>query len=286
MYSQKNVLQVFVSPLNAPQLALGILLADLAVGEIAFFDVNNDVSIASGEGYFAFNDAGVIKKSNQVRDFDWDVIAYTAPVAHVETLTIPALAIGTEFVLNVKVIAENNNGDETKIASYISKTGDVVADIATNLTAQIAASLAKDGAYAAFTISSSAAVITMTSLPKKFSLGRKLGGYWAFRSSLVKPSEVAVLGTVTIQGTNGIGEGWYVQTKELFARGNSDATSVNHFRTAFPIVLTSTAAGTYNLQGANSIWREFELANNVEGLPRQILLAFDAAGAAPPVIVP
>lgn len=285
MYSQKNVLQVFVSPLNAQQAKVGVALADLPLNEIAFFLAATDVSAASGDGYFAFNDAGVIKKSNPVSFAGWDVQSYAASTAHTETITVPTLVVGKDYILGVKVLTENFNGDETAKANRVAVTGDTPTTMAAALVAQLVAKIAREGGTQNFTITSSGATITITAKKYPFVLGRRLGGYAKFKSNLFVEDGTSLNGTVTVAGTNGVGEGFYIQTKEFFARKNSDAVSHNEFRTGFPTPdLNSTEAGEYDVQAVSGVWVEGGLSDNIKALPRQILIAFDSNGSAPSVI--
>lgn len=284
MLSQNNVLQVFVSPKKSAQVSVGLDLADLPVNDLGFFSGSTDKIVASGDGYFAFNDAGVIKKSNPVSSFSWAIQSYTASTAHTETITIPTLVVGKEYILNIKVMGENHNGEEVAKTNKIAVTGDTPTTFAAALVLQLNAKLKKEG-NANFTITSSGAIITITALRKTFALGKCLGNFLTFKSSLYIEDGVSFAGTVTVAGTNGIGEGRYIQTKEFFARKNSDATSHNDFRTGFSTPNTnSSATGTYDVQGISGRWVEGELSDGIKGLPRQILIAFDTTGATPDVI--
>ncbi len=293
MYSQKNVLQVFVSKLNAP-VAATFALAALEDGAIGLFNATTNVSAATvtavSGGYFAFNDGGIIKKSAtfyQATDVA-DIEAFAAATAHVETIDVPAaIVVGEYYQISVNVLTNNQNGDEIKKGVTKAITGDTTNTIAQKLADSINNSIARD-TNPNIAVSYATGTITITALPYVYSPGRKDGGFANFKSFLTFPEEEAIAGTVTVAGTVGIGMGYRIYSKELFAMGNSDAVSRNEFRTGYPNTQNASVTGEYDVlstvvadKGSSSNGKGANTAYANVPTPVTILTAFDSNGDAP-----
>jgi len=262
MFTQQNVLRVFVSDRATPVYDdAGGTPAPISFstfctgstyhGAIAAFAVSTNLSVdiaETADAYIAFNDGGKIKTSEVIPGFTWDIISYAAETPMSQDLTITGTIVADEvYQLEIRTLTDNYNGDETKKANYMVKSGDTASIVADALIAGIQASL-KNDVIKDYTIAkTSTATIHVVALQQPFKLGRKPGGFTKFNMILSKPVYLATNGVTTI-GTVGIGVGRVVLTQEFFARQNSDAVSINQFRTALPIKLNAVESGIYDVQ--------------------------------------
>ena len=132
-----------------------------------------------------------------------------------------------------------------------------------------------------FTVSNAAGVITIVAGAAVYSPRRRPGGFSEFKSFLTFPENIAVAGTVTVPGVPGIGMGYSIHSKELFAMGNSDAVRDNDYRTAFPGVLNASPIGAYKVLNIVATPKQ-GTANADVNTPVTIVAAFDNAGGAIP----
>lgn len=287
MLSQNHVIQAFVSQLNTwrPATVATDTPAQLAEGEIGMFKASdNQITVsqtATDSWYFAQKRGNTIYQSPVItgKAFAWatatDLYAYSAPVAQVDTITIAASVAGQTYNLGIRVLTNNFNGDETKRAVVIAADA-TAANLATALVAAMNASLAKD-AIKDFSISNAGAVITITALKQPFKLGRKPGGYTRFKSSFTTKTtagvETALPIVLTTAPSNGRGHGEFVATKELLARQNSDAVSLNQFRTALPLALKAVPTGTYKTAELAINRQDWSNPQSPVLVPVQILVA-------------
>ncbi len=292
MFSQKNVLQMFVSDTKADFIAAGSALSALTEGDIGLFSAATDTSVAATTvadgGYIATLKKGEVRKSTVF----YAVVAIAslkdavAEVAPVVTLAVPTPSASESEYYQLRVtIHGQDNGDEIKKGFTKSVAGENSTVVATRLAASLQASLDRD-AHADISVSAAAGTLTITGLPLDYVPGKKKGGYPVFSVNLNNPVSKAMAGTIATPGSNGIGEGHYIHNLELFAQGNQDAVSRNEFRTAFPDNLISNPAKTYNVlsislnsQGAVVGNSGANTAYAAVPTPLTIVCAFNSAGA-------
>jgi hypothetical protein len=282
MSSQKNVVQVLVSDLNAQSNAANV--AALPNGELGFFKKDNTAGIAGDEGRYVLRiDANNIIESSYIKKFvAWTLGAYVPAVAHVETVTITTVEVGTVYILDVEQKIKGQTGVFVQKGIYKAITGDTVTTIATALTKSLNASLAREG-NTVITATSALGVITITGVAQDYVPHKKDGRFVRFNTGLVSGPAVDVkAGTVTVAGTNGVGLGKFVHARELFAFGNQDPYRYNGWRNNFEPKALSSASKNYKTQVINEL-SEIETANGHVLANVDILLAFNTAGAAPAV---
>jgi len=277
MNTQANVLQVFVSDYNAPSNAPD--LASLPDGEIGFFDKDGNSSTTNGRIVMKRGDAFI--ESSYIKDFTgWGSIrSYVAPTYREETITVATATAGELYELSVELDMKNSPSKLIKKGVYRAQNGDTATDIASALVASINAAFSRED-YAPVTVTNAAGVITIKANPLDYVAGKFDGLPHMFQSRLVYPAEDATLGTVTVPGNPGVGDGKYVHSKEFFAWGNNDSYRYNGWRNNFDPVTYSSPDGQYDVLALDFDDYVPNASSDVR-TSLQILVAFDVNGAAP-----
>ena len=256
MYSQKNVLQVFVSKFNVAS-AASVLLKNLPDGAIGLFAESTEVSVTSlaagTAGFVAFNDGGVIKRGATILNGAAvaDIAAHVAQVARKEKVTVSAAVAGEYYQVTLTIKDENGMGEEMLQGVCKAVAADTTTTIATALALSLNRSLARRGT-SEVTVTSAAADVVIETKPKAYVPGRKKGGFQSFGFAMNYPASEEALSTVVTAGTEGIGEGYKINSLELFAQGNSDSVSRNEFRTGQALELNSLVSKKYKVWAVNT----------------------------------
>ena len=285
MYSQKNVVQVFVSKYVGTA-AAAVALKALKEGSIALFDANTELAVdavAKGvPGFVAFNDKGVIKRGKTFLSGAAvaDIIAPVAVTPRKEVVTVPTAVEGEYYQITLTIIRDNGMGEEMLQGVHVAKAADTSSSIATALALSLNRSLDRRGVHEV-TIVAAAATVEITSASKKYVPGRKQGGIQSFRSALNYPEVSADLGDVTETGVTGLGLGWQVHSLELFAQGNSDSVSRNEFRTAQALELNTLIGKTYGMWAVD-VSEDVDTASAKVPVSATLICAFQADGGAVP----
>ena len=287
MYSQKNRLFTFVSKYNNQYAVLGIDVGNIPVGSIALISTKTDKVIAANpnldDSYFAWNKGGTIHKTPLIHKFNGlvgNILPYSAAVNQVTHLpfTEATAREGVQYLVTIKLYGNSStNTVDTIKSSVTGKASEARADLIKRLKAQLDAVILRKG-MSVLTISAGADYLGVSGEIKHFSLGRGAGGIIPFKVELSTPEDLASSGTIIAYPQQGVGEGWFIQAKELLSQGNSDSSSKNSFETSPPLVLAAKQDANYGI--FSRTFDGYSEANSAakKVLPIQIILAFDEGG--------
>ena len=286
MYSTKNSLKVFVSPLLGQTNLLNV--TDLKEGELGFFNKATGALIADGigEGYFALMKDSIVLKSKALTfaGYAADLKDYTAPTLRQETIAVPTATTGALYQINVEIKIPGIRGEYFLHGSHVAVSGDSTTTIATALAASLNSQLTREGKTNLLTVSSATATITITSILQNYVQGKLHGRPASFRSRLTYPEDDALLATVAAAASDGIGYGPYIMEKEYLAQGDSDPHRQLDWRNNFDWVGNAVVTGEYDvivLQEEN----QQKTANARVDAPMEYIVVFNTLGATPSPII-
>jgi len=279
MFSAKNSLKVFVSPLISNTIIGDV--DSLLEGELGFFNVNTGLLTASGAGYFAMKKNGIVVKSPPIAAFaGWaGVQAYAAPTMQVETITIPTPVVGDVFQISVEIKIPGMRGEFTLYGNFTA-VDTVAANVATGLAASLNAELAREGHTDLFTVAVSTADVIITEKLQTYVKGHLPGRFLQVKSRLTLPVDSSAIATLTTPHADGVGYGPHILEQEYFAAGESDQYRYQEWRNNFEYIPNAVASGTYKvivLTEENQV----KTANARVDAPIQILIAFQTNGKTP-----
>ena len=262
MNSQQNVLQVLACGFTGPQ-ATQNALADLPVGELAFYDKTN-VRQTSGAGRFVLNNGGKFIESNYLVSFaGWSLKSYAAPVLHQETILIPAPVAGKVYMIQVILDIKGMTGKYIKHGVYKAQTSDTAIIVATALVASLNNALAREGNTAITVANSGTATVTITGKLQTYEAGKKLGFQVPFTSSLSSPEGeeiagsiglVSATGTVTLSGGSGSFDSITVNSVEIMSGSEAYDTSPTVTATAVAANITAhTSVPNYSAVAVGAV---------------------------------
>jgi len=243
MNTQQNVLQVLACDFTGPQ-ATQNALADLPVGELAFYDKTNTRQ-PSGAGRFVLNNGGKFIESNYLADFaGWDLKSYTAPELRVETVTIPTPVVGSVYIVQVILDIHGMTGKYIMHGVYKALTGDTATNVATAVALSLNNAITREGSTA-ITVTSSGADVIITGKMQTYVAGKKLGFQVPFTASLSSPEDAAVAGVVATNyatGTVTLDSGGGGSVDTIKVNGVDVMSGAEAYDTNLPDTATNVAA--------------------------------------------
>lgn len=279
-YSSKNSLKVGVSNAAGPSVAA--TLATLPTGEIGFFDAAGAAIATTGTGFLCHrrSDGQVLRSDAITFSSAWksSIKAYAAPTVEVQTVTFTTATASTLYQVRLEMKLPGMNGSYIKHGNYVSAaSGDNTTTIATALALSLNNALAReDKEY--FTITSGAGTVIVTAKLLPYIRGKKSGHPVWFKTSLIYPEALAVLGTLTTPPSDGIGYGPYICEKEFFAQGDSDPYRFSSWPNSFDDrALSGVSTGQYDVL-AVSINDAKHTANADVYANQDMLIAFNTIG--------
>ena len=281
MYTAFNQLQVLVSPFSA---ATNAELGVLPEGEMGFYRADTGLlqaAPAGVEGFYALNKDGVILKTPILTGIAY-ASNYAAPALYTETITIPTLVTGELYQVDIEFSIPGMQGHFNIIGSRVATATDTTTTIAAGIVSDIQASLVRQQKVGYFTISNVAAVITITAAHRTYVDGKLSGRQASFRSRLTFPEDEALLATVTVGATEGIGYGPYIRHLEYVAQGESDPFRYRGWRNNFEYSYNASLTGEYDVL-TYRLENTYNTGAMVQPTSQEILICFDSAGAAPAV---
>ncbi len=283
MYTTMNSLKVLVSPLTSPSVAPNV--TDLAEGEMGYFNKTTGALIlaGSGEGYFALRKNGSVIKSKVLTGlagYATDLEDYAAPVLHTVTITIPTVVIGTTYMVQLEVKIPGMRGEFYFHAPYLAQTGDDATAVATAITLALNNTLVREQKADYFTVTSATDTITITNKLRAYVQGHLPGRPANFKARLTLPEDEALLATVTVAGSDGVGYAPYVAELEYLAQGDSDPNRLIDWRNNFNWIGNAIVGGEYDVMVLKDDNR-VDTANSRVKAPMEYIVAFNTVGVTP-----